>query len=1232
MVITPQHAKHSNIAHSGRLSALVAPCLKLAAGLLFCLAATNGHAELVGRWVADDWAGGTNNWVDRVAGRIATVPASANSPTKTPGVFPPSGSNATTGLVFDGVDDYLSVDAGQNPIVGKTSVTIMAFFLTTQGAPGVDDHRFWSYPGPLNGESPFMPNDWGLTYDTAGNAQGFFNETITVTPSVSLINGRPHTMILTWQDPSVFPGEGLARLYVDGVLVGSTTRPQDGGGGIVDAGFVIGANAIALDRFFSGAIGELRFYDSIEFAVAGLVTSADDGGAGSLRQVIASAPTGSTITFDPALSGQTIALTNGQILMDRSLTVDASALPAGITISGNNASRVFEVASGATVLLDSLTITGGKSADGAVGAIGSDGGDTQPGGPGGPGSGGAPGGGIFNQGTLTLNRVTLSGNTTGKGGKGGDGGPGLLQGAGGNGGGGGVGGAIYNSGTGTLTILNSTIVNNTDGAGGNGGGSDTRRGSGGNGGSGGGIANAGILNLTQTTITGNAGAVGGNGETGSAFGGSGGGVFNTGTLNLTNSIVALNSAPDGQPDLSGSATAVGGVNFVGDPTGVNGLGTAGVDYLTGDPLLAPLGSYGGPAQTRPPLPGSPAINATSGGLGTDQRGLTRPQGAGFDIGAVEMEFATVTNAADSGPGSLRQRIFEAGNYSGILIDAGLAGKPLVLTGGQITFDKSLTLNASAVAGGLTVSGNNLSRVFAVAAGQTVDLRSLTITDGNATAGQGGGIFNSGNLTLDQCTLSENSASGAGGGLYVSSGAVTLNNSTVSGNMAGGTGNGGGISNPGGTLTLNQCTLTGNSTPANGGGVAFGANGGTLVMNQCTVTENVAAIQGGGIFNNGVAFTVFNSIVAGNTAPTATEISGAGTFTGVNLTNGPPQLSPLGNYGGPTLTMPPLPGSPAIDGCTNGTSFITDQRGISRQTGWTNDFSSDLGGAAVLTGGGSVNPATGTLDAGSFLLTPEVNYQETSLVLPDLGPFSTFSATFDLYYSDGSGYRPADGFSFSFGPAPGNAVGEAGIAGGHVVSFDSFEYHPYTNGIIRYLRTTDSPTSITSTTTFDVANSANLWHRLTVTLKPGGLLTVLADGVPFLEDIDTGYTYAPGDRFTFGARTGGFNSEQRVDNIGILFGNAGLLPDIGAVEGAFVPAGTTRLVGPTFPGNGSVQLTFTSTSGAIFTVLGTNDLSLPLNMWSNLGYALEMPPGSGQFHFSEPQAANEPQRFYTVLSP
>jgi hypothetical protein len=80
-------------------------------------------------------------------------------------------------------------------------------------------------------------------------------------------------------------------------------------------------------------------------------------------------------------------------------------------------------------------------------------------------------------------------------------------------------------------------------------------------------------------------------------------------------------------------------------------------------------------------------------------------------------------------------------------------------------------------------------------------------------------------------------------------------------------------------------------------------------------------------------TLFNTIVAGNTA--FGDLNFSGTFSGMNnLTNGNPLLAPLGDYGGPTQTMPPLAGSPAIDaGDDLVTSVLTDdQRGYSRLSG------------------------------------------------------------------------------------------------------------------------------------------------------------------------------------------------------------------------------------------------------------------------------------------------------------
>lgn len=126
------------------------------------------------------------------------------------------------------------------------------------------------------------------------------------------------------------------------------------------------------------------------------VTTLADDGPGSLRAALAKAaasPNASTITFAPTLSGKTITLGSEIIVSDNSsVTIDASQLPAGLTLDGGaGANRIFEVNSGTGLHLIGLTLTGG----GGEGTNDS-------------GNGGA----INNRGSLRLTRCTLTGNTS----------------------------------------------------------------------------------------------------------------------------------------------------------------------------------------------------------------------------------------------------------------------------------------------------------------------------------------------------------------------------------------------------------------------------------------------------------------------------------------------------------------------------------------------------------------------------------------------------------------------------------------------------------------------------------------------------------------------------------------------------------------------------------------------------------------------------------------------------
>ncbi len=150
-----------------------------------------------------------------------------------------------------------------------------------------------------------------------------------------------------------------------------------------------------------------------------VVTNLDDGGPGSLREALALIADGGMITFDPSLAGGVLTLTSGQLAIDSSVTVDASAA-APVTISAGGASRVLQVAAGAVVAMNDLVIREGAA--------------------------GPQGGGILNYGDLSLDRVVVTDNIENSGGA-----ASFDLG----------GGGIYNGDGATLDLVDSTVSNNS---------------------------------------------------------------------------------------------------------------------------------------------------------------------------------------------------------------------------------------------------------------------------------------------------------------------------------------------------------------------------------------------------------------------------------------------------------------------------------------------------------------------------------------------------------------------------------------------------------------------------------------------------------------------------------------------------------------------------------------------------------------------------------------------------
>ncbi len=133
--------------------------------------------------------------------------------------------------------------------------------------------------------------------------------------------------------------------------------------------------------------------------------------------------------------------------------------------------------------------------------------------------------------------------------------------------------------------------------------------------------------------------------------------YTNGTVSLIDTIVAgqLGGGDHlGGGDLGGDGSFSGKNDLIGDGTGETGLVNGSNGNIVGtsaspiDPMLAPLGNYGGPTRTTALLPGSPAIakgvpaddSGTTTLTSTDQRGIARPA-TKPDIGALQDQGFTV---------------------------------------------------------------------------------------------------------------------------------------------------------------------------------------------------------------------------------------------------------------------------------------------------------------------------------------------------------------------------------------------------------------------------------------------------------------------------------------------------------------------------------------------------------------------------------------------------------------
>ena len=365
---------------------------------------------------------------------------------------------------------------------------------------------------------------------------------------------------------------------------------------------------------------------TVQSAGDGVANAANCPGASCrLRDAIAAASNGDTIVF---AGDYTINLVSS-LVIDRNLMIDGTGH--SVTVSGQNSVRVFDISSGVTAQLNALTIANGY--DGLLG------------------------GGIRNNGTLTVTNSTFVDNSAY------------------------YGGGIFNYQN--LTIINTTFTGNSA-----------------PGGYGGGLYNSGSLAMNNSTLADN-----------SASASNAGGLYNGASATLRNTLFANN--PTGG-NCTGSITN-GGNNL--DDGATCGFGTTNgslsntnpqLGTLAGSPAYFPLGAL------------SPARDAANDATcaTTDQRGVTRPQGPHCDIGAYEFippeidvqaqslsipdgdttpSFSDDTDFGNVAIGSSLAHIFTIHNAGPGVLD--LTGTPRVSLSGDSDFSVTAQPSAATIAPG-----------------------------------------------------------------------------------------------------------------------------------------------------------------------------------------------------------------------------------------------------------------------------------------------------------------------------------------------------------------------------------------------------------------------------------------------------------------------------------------------------------------------------------------------------
>lgn len=262
--------------------------------------------------------------------------------------------------------------------------------------------------------------------------------------------------------------------------------------------------------------------------------------------------------------------------------------------------------------------------------------------------------------------------------------------------------------------------------------------------------------------------------------------------------------------------------------------------------------------------------------------------------------------------------------------------------GPIVVDSDLEIRGSAMGIVIEPQLDHTTSFFHVMPGTSVLMENIEMRGAIKDVGDGGTIWNAGDLTLDHVYITDSqSQSGRGGALFnAAGGSLTLANTTISSSTA--LSDGGGVFNAaGGNLHAFTSTISSNSAGLWGGGIynagELTAASTTIVLNEAATASNLAAVGSANIADSiiamGIAGADADGVVTsggGNLIGVSDGVFGwsSNDLTGTASSPLNPILGPLQDNGGASPTHMPLVGSPAID-AGFGIHGHKDQRGADR---------------------------------------------------------------------------------------------------------------------------------------------------------------------------------------------------------------------------------------------------------------------------------------------------------------